>query len=80
MYGIAQSRAGRAKEAAFSLETALAIGVRRPGPVRGLLAKQYLALGDRAKAKQAAEQALKETPNNADAKQVLMRLGSAPGR
>lgn len=70
-YGTALAALGRPKEAIEALETALTAGVRRPGPVRGLLARQYLLAGNRTRARELAEQALKETPGNADAQAVL---------
>jgi Tfp pilus assembly protein PilF len=49
--------------------------VRKPGPLRALLAQQYLAIGDKVKAKAAATQALKEDPGNAEATAVLKAAG-----
>ncbi|MGV3720205.1 MAG: tetratricopeptide repeat protein, partial [Actinomycetota bacterium] len=76
-YGTALATLKRPKEAAFELESALAAGVRKPGPLRALLATQYLALGDKTKAKAAAEQALKEDPGNPDAADVIKKLGAS---
>lgn len=73
-YGLALAQLKRPKEAAFELESALVGGVRRPAVIRGVLAKQYLAAGDKVKAKAAAQQALKEDPKNADAVDVLKQL------
>jgi len=72
-YGIALAQLKRPAEAIYPLESALAGGVRKPGPVRGLLALQYLLAGDKVKAKAAAEQALKEDPGNPDAAEVLKK-------
>ena len=74
-YGIALTTLNKPKEAAFELESALIMGVRKPGHIRALLAKQYLALGDKVKAKAAATQALKEDPADEDAKAVLKAVG-----
>jgi Tfp pilus assembly protein PilF len=76
-YGTALATLKRPKEAAFELESALVGGIRKPGPVRALLAMQYLALGDKTKAKAAAEQALKEDPGNPDAADVIKKLGAS---
>jgi len=73
-YGIALAELNRPKEAVEELEAALLAGPRKPGPVRGLLAKQYLLSGDRARARDAAEQSLKEDPGNPDAAEVLGKL------
>ena len=73
-YGVALAQSGRPAEAAFELESALAAGVRRPAVVRGALARQYLAAGDKVRARKAAEETLKEDPKNADAAEVLRRL------
>jgi len=70
-YGIALAEMQRPKEAIYELESALAAGVRRPGPVRALLAKQHLVTGDKQRARAEAERALKDEPNNAIAKEVL---------
>jgi len=74
-YGRALAELKRPAEAAGELEAALAAGLRRPAPTRALMARQYLLAGDRAKAKAAAEQALKEEPGNAEAQAVLKDLG-----
>jgi cellulose synthase operon protein C len=74
-YGIALATLNRPKEAIDELEAALAAGVRKPGPLRGLLAKQYLLAGDKAKARFTAEQALKEDPGNPDAAEALKGAG-----
>ncbi|MFN3652854.1 MAG: tetratricopeptide repeat protein [Armatimonadota bacterium] len=74
VYGAALAHLKRHQDAIYELESALAGGVRKPGAVRGLLAKQYLLAGDKAKAKAAAEQALKDEPSNADAAEVLKGL------
>ena len=70
-YGLALAALNRPKEAIYELESALGAGVRKPGPLRATLAKQYLLTGDAAKAKALAEQALKEDPGNPDAEMVL---------
>ena len=44
-------------------------------PLRALLAKQYLATGDKAKARALAAEALKEDPGNPDAQEVLKEAG-----
>jgi hypothetical protein len=74
MYGFALADQKKPKEAIPELEAALAGGIRKPGPVRGLLAKQYLLIGDTVKAKAAAPQALREQPNNPDATEVLSKI------
>ena len=74
-YGRALVNLGKPKEAIFELESALIAGVRRPPAIRALLARQYLAVGDKAKAKAAAQQALKVDPKNAEAQEVLKKLG-----
>jgi tetratricopeptide (TPR) repeat protein len=73
-YGLALATLNRPKEAIYELESTLLAGVRKPGPVRGLLAKQYLLTGDKVKAKSLAEQALKEDPGNPDATEVLAKV------
>lgn len=73
-YGIALAELKRPKEAVYELESALIAGVRKPAPLRALLAKQYLLAGDKAKAKEAAEQTLKEDPGNPDAEAVLKEV------
>jgi tetratricopeptide (TPR) repeat protein len=73
-HGIALAHLNRPKEAAFALQSALIGGLRRPAPTRGLLAKQLLLAGDKAGAKAAAEQTLKEDSQNADAQEVLKKL------
>jgi cellulose synthase operon protein C len=70
-YGLALGALGKPKEAIYELESALAAGPRKPGAVRAALATQYLAAGDKMKARAAAEQALKDEPNNAEARDVL---------
>lgn len=75
-YGIALANLNRPKEAVYELESALIAGVRKPGPLRALLSRQYLATGERTKAKAAAEQALKEDPTNPDAADVLKKLAA----
>jgi hypothetical protein len=75
-YGLALVNLNRPKEAIYELESALTAGVRKPGPLRATLSKQYLLTGDKVKAKAAAEQALKEDPTNPDAAEVLKKLGS----
>jgi tetratricopeptide (TPR) repeat protein len=74
-YGRALVELKRPKEAIPVLENALAAGLRRPAPTRVLLARQHLLLGDRVRARTAAEQALKEEPTNADAQALLKELG-----
>jgi tetratricopeptide (TPR) repeat protein len=74
-YGTALARLNRPAEAVLELEAALEAGLERPAPVRGLLAAQYLLAGNREKAKAAAEETLREDANNADAKDVLKKLG-----
>lgn len=74
-YGIALTTLNRPREAAFELESALIMGVRKPAHLRALLAKQYLALGEKVKAKAAAQEALKEDPTDEDAKAVLKSAG-----
>jgi len=76
-YGLALANLNRPKEAIYELESALTAGVRKPGPLRGVLSKQYLLTGDKAKAKATAEQTQKEDPTNPDAAEVLKKL-SAP--
>jgi predicted Zn-dependent protease len=73
-YGRALAELGKPSEAVVELESALLAGVAKPAPTRALLAKQYLALGDKTKARAAAEQALADDPQNADAKAVLAGL------
>lgn len=73
-YGLALANLNRPKEAIYELESALIAGIRKPGATRALLAKQYLLVGDKAKAKTTAEQALKEDPNNPDAGEVLKKV------
>lgn len=73
-YGLALAKLKRPREAIFELESALIGGVRKPASLRGVLAKQYLALGDKARAKAVAQQALKEDPKNVDAAQVLKQI------
>lgn len=75
-YGLALANLNRPKEAIYELESALTAGVRKPGPLRGLLAKQYLLIGDKTKAKAAAEQTMKDDPTNPDAAEVLKKLSS----
>lgn len=74
-YGVALAELKRPKEAIFELESALAAGYRRPSAVHVLIARQHLALGDKAAAKAAAQQALKEEPENAAAQAVLKEAG-----
>lgn len=74
-YGLALAELKRPKDAIVELEAALAGGVRKPGPIRGVLARQYLAVGDKVKAKAAATEALKEDPGNPDATEVLKEAG-----
>lgn len=73
-YGRSLAKAKRPREAAYELESALLAKPRRPGKLRGLLARQYLLLGDKTKARAAAEQALKELPGERTATQVLREL------
>lgn len=74
-YGIALGALKRHKEAIFELESAIAAGYRRPAALRVLIARQHLALGDKAAARAAAQQALKEEPENAAAMAVLKDAG-----
>ncbi len=74
-YGRALVNLGKPAEAAYELESALLGGVRRPASVRALLARQYLAIGDKARARAAATQALKDDPKNSEAQEVLKKLG-----
>ncbi|MCC2669496.1 MAG: repeat-containing protein [Armatimonadetes bacterium] len=75
-YGLALAIRNRPKEAIYELESALTGGVRKQGPLRGTLAKQYLAVGNKVRAKEVALQCLKDDPSNPDAKEVLQKLGA----
>ena len=75
-YGLALASRNRPKDAIFELESALVGGVRKPAPLRGTLAKQYLAIGDKVRAKEVAQQCLKDDPGNPDAKEVLQKVGA----
>ncbi len=70
-YGRALAALKQPKQAAFELESALLAGLRRPVPTRALMARQWLLAGDKARARAAAEQVLKEEPGNAEARDVL---------
>ncbi len=66
--------ARRHVEAAREFETAVLAGARRPGQLRALAARAWLTAGDRVKARASAEQALKDDPENPEAKAVLSEL------
>ncbi len=74
-YGRALAAAGQHPLALREFDAALAAAPRKPGPIRAAQARSYLALGERARAKAAAEAALKDDPGNEEAVGVLREIG-----
>ena len=64
----------RPQEAVREFTAALGCAPRKPAPIQVELARAYQALGDRTRAKSAAQAALKEEPSNADAAALLKEL------
>jgi cellulose synthase operon protein C len=65
---------GRSKEALFELDSALLARPDSPGPIHLARARAHVALGNRAEARKAAEQAVQADPALApDARQLLNR-------
>jgi len=73
-YGIALAASNRQQEAVREFSASLGCAPRKPAPIHVELARAYQALGDKPKARAAADAALKEDPGNAGAAAILKEL------
>ena len=74
-YGVALAASNRERDAVREFTAALGCAPRKPAPIHVELARAYQALGDKPRARAAAEAALKEDPGNTDAAALLKALG-----